>query len=53
MCSRAKKEKQAKVAPAADLWVPAVNALGRLGRWAFLEVSHLENATELIRSKFT
>jgi type III restriction enzyme len=48
----AKKEKQAKTAAAADLWVPAVNAWGRLGRWAFLEVTHLENATDLIRSKF-
>lgn len=47
----AKKEKAAKTAAAADLWVPAVNARGRLGRWAFLEVTHLENAAELIRSK--
>jgi type III restriction enzyme len=48
----AKKEKQAKVAAAADLWTPAVNNWGGLGRWAFLEVSHMENAAELIRSKF-
>ncbi len=47
-----KKEKQAKVAAAADLWVPAVNNWGGLGRWAFLEVSHMENAADLIRSKF-
>jgi type III restriction enzyme len=32
----AKKEKQAKVAAAADLWTPAIN-WGGLGRWAFLE----------------
>ena len=48
----AKKEKQAKVAAAQDLWVPAVNAWGRLGRWAFLEVTHLENAADLIRERF-
>jgi type III restriction enzyme len=48
----AKKEKQAKVAAVKDLWVPAVNNLGSLGRWAFLEVTHMENAADLIRSKF-
>ncbi len=48
----AKKEKLAKVAAAADLWVPAVNAWGGLGRWAFLEVTHMENAADLIRSRF-
>jgi type III restriction enzyme len=48
----AKKEKKAKVAAAADLWVPAVNNWGGLGRWAFLEVTHMENAAELIRSRF-
>ena len=35
----AKKEKQAKVAAAADLWIPAINNWGGLGRWAFLEVT--------------
>ena len=48
----AKKEKAAKVAAARDLWVPAVNHWGGLGRWAFLEVTHMENAAELIRSRF-
>ena len=48
----AKKEKQAKVAAAGDLWVPAVNSWARLGRWAFLEVTHMENAEDLIRSRF-
>ena len=47
-----KKEKQAKVAAAGDLWIPAVNNWGGLGRWAFLEVSHVENAADLIRSTF-
>ena len=48
----AKKQKQAKVATAADQWVPAVNNWGGPGRWAFLEVSHMENAADLIRSRF-
>ena len=48
----AKKEKQAKVAAAGDLWIPAVNNWAGLGRWAFLEVSHMENAADLIRSRF-
>jgi type III restriction enzyme len=48
----AKKEKQAKVAAAGDLWIPAINNWGGLGRWAFLEVSHMENSADLIRSKF-
>lgn len=48
----AKKEKQAKVAAAADLWVPAVSNWGGLGRWAFLEVTHMENAADLIRATF-
>ncbi len=48
----AKKEKQAKVAAAADLWVPAINNWAGLGRWAFLEVNQMENAADLIRSRF-
>jgi type III restriction enzyme len=47
----AKKEKQAKVAAANDLWVPAVNNWGGLGRWAFLEVTQMENAIDLIRAR--
>jgi len=43
--------KQAKVAAARDLWVPAVNHWGGLGRWAFLEVSHMEDAADLIRAR--
>ena len=52
VCGEAKKEKQAKVAVAADLWVPAINNWGGLGRWAFLEVTHMENAADLPRSRF-
>jgi type III restriction enzyme len=48
----AKKEKQAKVAAAGDLWVPAINNWGGLGRWAFLEVTHMENAADLVRARF-
>jgi len=48
----AKREKAAKVAAARDLWVPAVNHWGGLGRWAFLEVTHMENAADLIRSAY-
>ena len=48
----AKKEKQAKVATAADLWVPAVNNWGGAGRWAFLEVTDPWDAEHLIRAKF-
>lgn len=47
-----KKEKQAKVDTARDLWVPAVNNWGGLGRWAFLEISQMENAAELVRRQF-
>jgi type III restriction enzyme len=34
-----KKDKQAKVSTARNLWVPAVNNDGRFGRWAFLEIT--------------
>ncbi|MCE9557468.1 MAG: hypothetical protein K8R88_00810 [Armatimonadetes bacterium] len=33
-----KKDKAAKVATAQTLWVPAVNAHGGLGKWAFIEI---------------
>ncbi len=33
-----RKEKEAKVSTARNLWVPAVNNHGGYGRWAFLEV---------------
>ena len=34
-----KKDKEAKVATARTLWVPAVNNHGGLGRWTFVEVT--------------
>ena len=48
----ARPEKRAKVAATQDQWVPAVNAWGGLGRWAFLEVTQIENAADRIRSRF-
>jgi type III restriction enzyme len=32
------EEKEAKVATARSSWIPAVNNLGSLGRWAFYEI---------------
>ena len=34
-----KKEKEAKIATARTLWMPAVNNHGGFGRWAFLEIT--------------
>jgi type III restriction enzyme len=47
-----RKEKQAKVATATDLWIPAVNNWGGLGRWALLEVTDPWDAENLIRARF-
>jgi type III restriction enzyme len=47
-----KKEKQAKVATATDLWVPAVDSWGGLGRWAFLEVMDPWDAGNPVRARF-
>jgi type III restriction enzyme len=44
-----KKDKEAKVATARLLWVPAVNNHGGLGRWAFLEIDDPWNAKSVIR----
>jgi type III restriction enzyme len=45
-----KKDKAAKVATARNLWVPAVNNHGGLGRWAFLEISDPWDAENTIRA---
>lgn len=45
-----KKDKQAKVATARDLWVPAVNNHGGFGRWAFLEIQDPWDAQNLVRA---
>ena len=42
-----KKDKEAKVATARDLWVPAVNNHGGFGRWAFIEVTDPWDAQNL------
>lgn len=44
-----KKEKEAKVATAQTLWVPAVNNHGGFGRWSFYEVRDPWNAESDIR----
>ena len=46
----ARTDKEAKVATAKTLWVPAVNNHGRFGRWAFLEIKDPWDArTEILR----
>jgi len=45
-----KKDKEAKVITARDLWVPAVNAHGGFGQWAFIEVTDPWNTQTLIRA---
>ncbi len=44
------RDKQAKVATARNLWVPAVNNLRELGRWAFVECTDPLDAERTIRS---
>lgn len=46
---REKHDKKEKVATARMLWVPAVNALGKFGRWAFHETSDPWNVMNEIR----
>jgi type III restriction enzyme len=45
-----RREKAAKAATAIDLWVPAVNNQGRMGRWSFLEVTDPWDAANLLRA---
>jgi type III restriction enzyme len=47
-----KKDKAAKVSTARALWVPAINAHGGFGRWAFLEITDPWDAKNIIR-KYT
>jgi type III restriction enzyme len=44
-----KKDKEAKVATAKDLWVPAVNNHGGFGRWEFIEITDPWNVKNTIR----
>jgi len=39
-------DKETKVATARNLWIPAVNAHGGFGRWAFVEIRDIETATQ-------
>jgi type III restriction enzyme len=43
-----KKDKEAKVATAKDLWVTAVNNHGGFGRWAFLEITDPWNTQNIV-----
>ena len=43
-------KKDAKVATARNLWVPAVNHHGTFGKWAFLEITDPWNAKQDIRA---
>jgi type III restriction enzyme len=45
-----KKEKEAKVATAQRLWVPAVNNHGGIGRWAFIEITDPWRTKTLLRT---
>jgi type III restriction enzyme len=45
-----KKDKEAKVATARLLWVPAVNNHCSFGRWAFIEIRDPWNAKNEIRN---
>ncbi|MBN1631297.1 MAG: restriction endonuclease subunit R, partial [Thermoleophilia bacterium] len=45
-----RRDKAAKVATARELWVPAVNAHGGFGRWAFIEITDPWDATTAIRA---
>lgn len=44
-----KKDKEAKVATARNLWVPAVNNHGGFGRWAFIEITDPWDAMNILR----
>jgi type III restriction enzyme len=45
-----RKDKEAKVATARLLWIPAVNNHGGFGRWAFMEIRDPWNAKNEIRN---
>lgn len=46
----ARKDKAIKVDTARNLWIPAVNNHGGLGRWAFIEISDPWDAQNTIRA---
>ena len=46
---QARPDKVERVATARERWVPGVNALGRYGRWDFIEIEDPWNAENAIR----
>ncbi len=46
-----RKAKAAKIETAEQFWVPAINNLGRFGRWQFLEVTDPNDVKRLLRTK--
>ena len=44
-----RRAKSAKAATATSLWIPAVNAHSGFGRWAFLEITDVYDAANIIR----
>jgi len=47
---QARPDKVERVATARERWVPGVNALGRYGRWDFIEIEDPWNAENAIRT---
>ncbi len=47
---QARPDKVERVATAREQWVPGVNALGRFGRWDFIEITDPWNAENAIRT---
>jgi type III restriction enzyme len=47
-----KRDKDAKVATARDLWMPAINAHGGFGRWGFVEVTDPWDTKRTVRAAF-
>ena len=43
-------KKKMKVRTAHDLWVPAINNIGKFGKWAVLEVQDIHETQNLIRA---
>ena len=42
-------KKATKVKTARDLWVPAVNNIGKYGKWAMLEIQDIHETQNLIK----
>lgn len=50
MSGQSRPDKVERVATAREQWVPGVNALGRYGRWDFIEITDPWNAETAIRT---